>query len=147
MSWRMECRTPDADSLDDRRLRPDPIRPLVLLAIDDDEVRARFAYQLTVSGFDVALTEVATSLSQAVHRPDVIVAAFSAGRPGGGLSVGTLANDPRLQGIPVVAVAPDASDTTRDLARQQGCAAVCVTTCPGSALGAGIRAVLHRSEQ
>jgi CheY-like chemotaxis protein len=138
---------PNADSIDDRRSRQGPIRPLVLLVLDDDEVRARFAYQLTASGFDVAVTEVAAGLRHPVDRPDVIVAALSAARPGGGLSVGILADDPRLRGIPVVAVAGDASDTTRDLARQEGCAAMCVTTCSGATLGAGIRAVLDRSER
>jgi len=132
----MGCRTPDADSIDDRRFRPDPARPIVLLVMDDDEVRARFAYQLTTSGFDVEVAEVADA-RPTEPRPDVIVAALSAGRP----------TDPHLRGIPVVAVTDDTSGTTRDRARQEGCAAVCVNTCSGTALGAGIRALLHREPE
>jgi len=118
----------------------------VLLAIDDDEVRARFAYQLATAGFDVDVAEAARP-RQTVTRPDVIVAALSASRPTGGLSAEILANDPHLRGIPVVAVTDDTSDTTRDRARQEGCAAVCVNTCSGTALGAGIRALLHRESE
>jgi DNA-binding response OmpR family regulator len=142
MGWRM----PDADSIDDRRSGPEAIRPVVLLALDDDEIRARFAFQLAASGFDVAVTQDAAVL-HALGRADVVVAALSARRPGAGLSVEIPANNPRLRGIPLIAVARDASDATRDLARQEGCAAVCVTTCSGAALAAGIRAVLERSRQ
>jgi DNA-binding response OmpR family regulator len=109
---------------------------LVLLAIDDDEVRARFAYQLATAGFEVAVAE-AKDPRPTAPRPDVIVAALSVGRP----------TDPHLRGIPVVAVTDDTSDTTRDRARQEGCAAVCVNTCSGTALGAGIRALLHREPE
>jgi len=116
--------------------------PLVLLAVEDGEVSARFAYQLTASGFSV-VTDAATDLHDA-RRPDVIVAKFAATRPSGGLSIANASDERRLRGIPVVAVADDVGDSTRDLARQEGCAAVCLTTCSGAALAAGIRAVLGR---
>jgi hypothetical protein len=139
----MGCRLADADSIDDIGSRPVSIRPLVLLAIDNDEVRARFAYDLTASGFDVAMTGFAAGLRRA-NRPDVIVAALNARWSRRDLSVGHPSTDRHLLGIPVVAVAGDASATTRDLARREGCAAVCLSTCSGAALAAGIRAVLGR---
>jgi CheY-like chemotaxis protein len=141
----MGSRTPDAHSIDAHRFRRGPVRPLVLLVIDNDEVRARFAYQLAASGFEVAVTDVAAGLHHA-DPPDVIVAALDAGRPGCGSLVASFATDRHLRGTPVVAVASDASAATRDLARQEGCAAVCLTTCSGEALGAGLRAVLDRTD-
>jgi len=140
----MGRRTPDADSIEDRPSQPGSIRPLALLVVADDDVRARFAYQLTVSGFDVDVRDTA-DLRHTPHRPDVIVAAFSSARPGGGLPSG-IADDLRLRGIPVVAITEDSGQITRELARQKGFAAVCLTSCSGTALAAGIRAVLDRSE-
>jgi DNA-binding NarL/FixJ family response regulator len=136
----MGCRTPDADSIDTRPSRRDPIRRVVLLAMGDDEARARFAYQLTASGFDV-VTHAAADLHDA-HRPDVIVAELAATRPGGAPSLAAVHNDARLRDIPVVALADDVSDTTRTRARHEGCAAVCLTTCSVATLAAGIHAVL-----
>lgn len=129
---------PNAESVDDRLLRPTSSRPLVLLAIDDDEVRARFAYELAASGFDVALTAPTTA------RPSIIVSTLSVENRGGGLPAEIRPGDPRSRGVPVIAIAPDANHETRDLARRRGCVAVCVTTCSGVALAAGIRAVLDR---
>jgi hypothetical protein len=50
--------------------------------------------------------------------------------------------NPRLREVPVIAVADDVSDLTQTLARQDGCAAVCLTTCSSTALASGIHAVL-----
>ena len=133
------CRMPNAESVADRLLRRTPIRPLVLLAIDDDDVRARFAYELNASGFNVAVTD------RTGARPSIILATLSAGNRGGGLSADISTGDPRFRGVPVIAIAPDASNETRDLARRHGCVAVCVTTCSGATLAAGMRAVLDRS--
>jgi hypothetical protein len=129
---------PNAERVDDRLLRRTPIRPLVLLAIDDDDVRARFAYELNASGFDVALT------APTAARPSIIVATLSAENRGGGLPAEIGTANPRFRGVPLIAIAPDASTATRDLARRQGCVAVCVTTCSGATLAAGLRAVLDR---
>src|SRR4029079_15886058 len=42
----MRCRTSEADSINPRLSHSVAIRPIVLLALHDDGVRARFAYQL-----------------------------------------------------------------------------------------------------
>lgn len=130
---------PNAESVDDRLLQRTPNRPLVLLAVDDDEVRARFAYELTASGFDVALTAATDA------RPSIIVATLPVESRGGGLPADNLFDDLRFRGVPVIAMAPDASNETCELARRQGCAAVCVATCSGAALAAGMRAVLDHA--
>jgi len=126
---------PNARRVDDRLLRLTPIRPLVLLAIDDDDVRARFAYELNASGFNVAVT------ASTVARPSIIVATLSADR-GGGLPAEIPASDPRFCGVPMIAIAPDASSAMCNLARGQGCVALCVATCSGATLVAGMWAVL-----
>jgi CheY-like chemotaxis protein len=136
----MGCRPPDADSIVAAPSARAAVRPIVLLALKDDDVRARFAYQLTALGFDV-VTQGTAGLEGAC-RPDVIVAELTASRAGGAPSTGLASADARLRAIPVVAVADDVSDTTRNIARRRGCAAVCLATCSASALAAGIHAVL-----
>jgi hypothetical protein len=129
---------PNARRVDDRLLRLTPIRPLVLLAIDDDDVRARFAYELNASGFNVAVT------ASTVARPSIIVTTLSADL-GGGLPAEIRTSDPRFRGVPMIAIAPDASNAMRNIARGQGCVALCVTTCSGATLVAGMWAVLDRT--
>ena len=139
----MDCRSAHADSIP-RPSRGNAISPLVLLAVAADEVRARFAYQLAASGFNV-VTDV-TDLSDAC-RPDVIVADLDTTRPGGTSSIVNASDDPRLRGVPVIAVADDVSDLTQAFARQDGCAAICLTTCSSAALASGIHAVLDCCER
>ena len=136
---------PKSHPLDERLARQTSIRPLVLLAIDNDEIRARFAYELTASGFDVAITPVAARRIFPARRPDVIFAALDTQSGHVGLSASLLHSDP-ARSVPVVALAPDASAVTRDVARHGGCVAVCLTTCTGAALAMGLRAVIERRD-
>jgi DNA-binding NarL/FixJ family response regulator len=46
--------------------------------------------------------------------------------------------------VPIVAVAAEVGAATRDRARREGCAAVCLNTCPPDVLASGLRAVLER---
>jgi len=116
------------------------VRPVILLRLQDDDVRARFAYQLTALGFDV-VTQVAAGVRNPC-RPDLIVAELTAALPAGAPSTGLAAGGEHLRTVPVIGVADDVSDATRTLARRHGCAAVCLATCSAAALGAGIHAVL-----
>jgi DNA-binding NarL/FixJ family response regulator len=136
----MRSRTADADTINARSSRGAAGRPIVLLALQDDDVRAKFAYQLTALGFDV-VTHVTADLRDTC-RPDVIVAKLTAAQSGSASSTGIAAGDGRFRDIPVVAVADDVSDTTRNIARRHGCAAICLATCSAAALAAGIHAVL-----
>ena len=136
----MRCRTSEADSINPRLSHSVAIRPIVLLALHDDGVRARFAYQLTAVGFDV-VTQMPPELCDTC-RPDVIVAELTAASSGDDPSSGIGCGDERLRAIPVVGVADDVSDMTRTIARRRGCAAVCLATCSATALAAGIHAVL-----
>jgi DNA-binding response OmpR family regulator len=132
----------NGQSIDERIVRQASNRPLILLSIDDDDVCAKFAYELTAYGFDVAVTQVLAARHQgAARRPDVIVAALRIQTGIGGLSSHNLGGHP---GVPVVAVAADVGQATRHIAQREGCVAVCLTTCSGVALARGLRAVLER---
>lgn len=140
---------PNAARIDERLSRhrsTRSTRPLVLLAIDDDELRATFAYELVACGFEVAMTNVSDSDDASADRhPDIIVAAVSSESGTGCAAARTSWSDPRLRGVPVVGLAANASGATRDRARRLGCAAVCLATCSGDALARGLRAVLDRA--
>ena len=139
----MGCRSAHAGSIA-RPSSRDSIQPLVLLAVARDELRARFAYQLAASGFTV-VTDL-WNLSDAC-RPDVIVAEFDASRSGGISSAANIAEDARLRGVPMIAVADDVSALTQADARRSGCSAVCLTRCSASALAFGIQSVLDGRER
>jgi DNA-binding response OmpR family regulator len=134
---------PKSHRVDEGDIRQGAIRPLVLLSIADDELRARFAYELTASGFDVTVTHVTLRRTFTARRPDVIVAGLDTQSGNGSLSASLPDSD---SSVPVVALVPDVSDVTRDVARREGCAAVCLTTCTGTALAMGLRAVLQRTD-
>jgi hypothetical protein len=135
---------PNGQTVDERIARQGSIRPLVLLSIDDDDLRAKFAYELTGSGFDVTVIPVVSARRPiAGRRPDVIVAALNSQSGIDSLSSRTLVGDPGARGVPVVAIAPDLSEVMCDVARREGCVAICLTTCTGAALAIGLRAVLE----
>lgn len=137
----MGCRTARADGIG-RPFRDDAIGPVVLLVFARDDLRARFAYDLTASGFDVV-----TDIGGLRPKPDVIVAELDASTPGGISPITAISEQSGLGGLPVIAVTDDVGDRTQTLARRRGCAAVCLTTCSSTALTAGIRAVLGRRER
>lgn len=126
---------PKTTGLDQRRPIEEAIRPIVLLAIDDQQLRATFAYELMASGFDVVATAGARDVT--ASRPDIILVELTAS--------GRFASSVRVDGIPVVGIAPDFSEATRTLALRKGCAAVCVAGCGTAVLTRGLRAVLARS--
>ena len=66
---------PRAESL--ARLQPEsPTRPVVVLAMDDVDTRARYAYAILAAGFDVALDDRALAMDEddSAPPPDILVA-------------------------------------------------------------------------
>jgi DNA-binding response OmpR family regulator len=126
--------------------RPSPIRPLVVLAVDDDEMRAAYAYGLAAAGFDVTTADedAGRPWRASGDGPSIIVAGLSDQQHGGWMRVQQFRHDPRMRGVPIVAVADEVGAATRDRARREGCAAVCLNTCPPAVLASGLRAVLER---
>ena len=123
-----------------------PVRPLVVLAVDDDLRRAEYAYLLSATGFDVATAGNDPSSPARVpdRRPSVIVADVSDVRSDGWTPVQRFKHDPRTRDVPLVAIADEVGTATREHARLEGCVAVCSRTCPVEELAAGLRAVLAR---
>jgi CheY-like chemotaxis protein len=134
---------------DERLPREAPVRPLVVLAVDNDETRATYAYALTATGFDV--TTANDDATWQAHgpetRPDIIVADVSPGSRHGWMLVQKLKRDLPTSEIPIVAVVADADSMTRERAQREHCAAVCVKTCPAEVFASGLRAVLERASR
>ncbi len=127
-----------------RRLSPD--RPLVVLAVDDEKTRAAYAYGLSATGFDVTTTgDTATWRSRGGGRPSIIVAGVSEETRDGWMPVQRFKRDPGMRDVPIVAVAAEVGAATRDRARREGCAAVCLNTCSADVLASGLRAVLDHT--
>ena len=139
----------NSQSHDERLLRQSSTRPLVSIAVDDEETRAAYAYTLFATGFDVTTTDDVNAARDngSAKLPDIIVADVSPGSHHGWDFVRQLRRDRRTCDIPIVAVTVDAGAASRDRARREGCAAVCVKTCPGDLLASGLRAVLDHTNQ
>ena len=111
----------------------------------NDDARAAYSYALAVNGFDVMITGATTEPDgHTVLHPSVIVADVSAERGDGWLRVRTFKREALTSDVPIVAVVPDAGAVTQDRARREGCAALCLVTCPPAVLASGLRAVLER---
>jgi len=127
-----------------RRSLPD--RPLVVLAVDDEETRAAYAYGLAATGFDVTTAgDTTTWRLRAAGRPSIIVAGVSEEGRDGWMPVQRFKRDPGTRDVPIVAVAAQVGAATRDRARREGCAAVCLNTCTPDVLASGLRAVLDHT--
>ena len=123
-----------------------PDRPLVVLAVDDEETRAAYAYGLAATGFDVTTAgDTATWPSRVAGRPSIIVAGVSEEGRDGWMPVQRFKRDPGTCDVPIVAVAAEVGAATRERARREGCAAVCLNTCPPDVLASGLRAVLDHT--
>jgi CheY-like chemotaxis protein len=112
-----------------------------VLALDNDDARAEYTYALAANGFDVTIPNGAAAPHE---HPSVIVVEVSVEGGDGWLRVRTFKREARTREVPIVAVVPDAGAVTQERARQEGCAALCLTTCPPAVLASGLRAVLER---
>jgi CheY-like chemotaxis protein len=112
-----------------------------MLAVDDDEARAAYTYALAANGFDVMIPNGAAAPHE---HPSIIVVDVSIEGGDGWLRVRTFKHEARTHEVPIVAVVADAAPGTQERARREGCAALCLTTCPPGVLASGLRAVLER---
>jgi CheY-like chemotaxis protein len=120
------------------------IRPVVMLAVDDEDARAAYTYALAANGFDVMIPNGAAAPHEHIEHPSVIVVGVSIEGGDDWLRVRTFKREARTREVPIVAVVADAAAGTRERARREGCAALCLTTCPPAVLASGLRAVLER---
>ena len=121
-------------------------RPLVLVVEDDEDTRAMYAYALPAMGFDVTVADDAAKAHAraAATRPDIIVADVESGGRDGWTLLRALRRDPQTHDIPVVAVTEDPAPSVRERAAREGCAALCLKSCPPDRLAIGLRLVLER---
>jgi DNA-binding response OmpR family regulator len=115
-----------------------------MLAVDDDEARAAYTYALAANGFDVMIPNGAVAPDEHIEHPSVIVVGVSLEGGDGWLRVRTVKREARTHDVPIVAVVADAAAGTQERARREGCAALCLTTCPPAVLASGLRTVLER---
>jgi CheY-like chemotaxis protein len=118
--------------------------PVVLVVVGDDERRATYAYALSAIGFGVIATgdPVAWCASGSHESPDIVIVDVSDPRGDGWRVVQRVKREPCMRDIPLVALAAQAGGATRERAQREGCAAVCVDTCPAELIARGLRAVL-----
>jgi CheY-like chemotaxis protein len=112
-----------------------------MLAVDNEDARAEYTYALAANGFDVTIPHGA---AVPYEHPCVIVVDVSVERGDGWLRVRTFKREALTGEVPIVAVVADAGAVTQERARREGCAALCLTTCPPAVLASGLRAVLER---
>jgi CheY-like chemotaxis protein len=126
---------------------PDRIRPLILLVEDQSDLRHLYAYQLTISGYDVIEAE---NGEQAIdrttsHVPDVVLMDLSLPVVDGWEATRRLKGDQRTAHIPVVALTAHDGSGELERATRAGCDWFVPKPCPPDALIAEIRRVLARS--
>jgi DNA-binding NarL/FixJ family response regulator len=120
-----------------------PPRPVVLLAIVDQHVRATRAYVLAAAGFEVMIPD-AIGAAFSTRRPDIVL--IDLGDPGEDADQSAKNFIRDLRGdVPVVGLVPNVENSSCDRARRVGCTAVCLSTCPANVLASGLRAVLGLS--
>jgi DNA-binding response OmpR family regulator len=120
-------------------------RPLVLLALHNDATCAMHAFGLSANGFDV-MTAGRASTTRArgsAPQPHIIIVDLPTASDAGFPRI--LGRDFDTDDIPIVALISNLGTESCDRARQAGCAAVCLTTCPADVLASGLRAVLERA--
>jgi DNA-binding NarL/FixJ family response regulator len=134
----------DLNDPGERFRRDTPLRPLVVLAVDDQEARATYAYALYATGFDVTTTaDGATWQADAPEtRPDIIVVDVSPESRHGWPLVQQLTRYRPTAAIPIVAVVETTDIATRERAQRERCAAICLKSCSADAFASGLRAVL-----
>jgi DNA-binding response OmpR family regulator len=124
-----------------------PTRPVIVLAIDDEEMRATYAFAILAVGFEVMTADHAIDVQhdRRALLADIIVVDVSPASRHGWPFVQKLKRHRRTFDIPVIAVAANVGTATCERARREGCVAVCVRGCPAEMMAAGIRAVLDRA--
>jgi CheY-like chemotaxis protein len=124
----------------------DRAKPLILLVEDERELRAMYAQQLALSGFDVieAGNGADALADTAAHEPDVVLMDLSLPVLDGWEATRRLKNDARTAHIPVVALTAHDESGELERATSAGCDWFVPKPCPPDALVTEIRRVLAR---
>ena len=122
-------------------------RPLVLLVEDQSDLRHLYAYQLTISGYDVIeAANGAEAIDRTTsHVPDVVLMDLSLPVVDGWEATRRLKGDERTAHIPVVALTAHDGSGELQRATRAGCDWFVPKPCPPDALIAEVRRVLART--
>ena len=122
------------------------VKPLVLLVEDHLELRAMYAQQLELSGFDVIqASNGADALTHtAAHAPDLVLMDLSLPVLDGWEATRRLKNDARTAHIPIVALTAHDESGELQRATDAGCDWFVPKPCPPDALDFGDQRVLAR---
>ena len=123
-------------------------RPLVLLVEDQADLRALYAQQLTLSGFDVIEAENGQDaiVSTSAHAPDVVLMDLSLPGIDGWEATRRLKSDTRTAHIPVVALTAHDGSGELQRATRAGCDWFVPKPCPPDALITEVRRVLQTKQ-
>ena len=121
-------------------------KPLILLVEDQLELRALYAQQLELSGFDVILAGNGADalVHTAAHIPDVVLMDLSLPVLDGWEATRRLKNDARTAHIPIVALTAHDGSGELQRATNAGCDWFVPKPCPPDALVTEILRVLAR---
>jgi CheY-like chemotaxis protein len=119
---------------------------LILLVEDQSDLRHLYAYQLTLSGYDVIEAENgAEAIDRTTsHAPDVVLMDLSLPVVDGWEATRRLKGDERTAHIPVVALTAHDGSGELERATRAGCDWFVPKPCPPDALIAEVRRVLAR---
>jgi CheY-like chemotaxis protein len=125
----------------------DRLRPLIVLVEDQSDLRHLYAYQLTISGYDVIeAANGAEAIDRTTsHVPDVVLMDLSLPVVDGWEATRRLKGDQRTAHIPVVALTAHDGSGELQRATRAGCDWFVPKPCPPDALIAEVRRVLARS--
>jgi CheY-like chemotaxis protein len=131
-------------------MKTDPTRPLVILAVEDNEAN-RMLIQAVLEGFGYAVvlassaTEARASIAR--QRPDLILMDVQLPGQDGLALTRQLKADPDVASIPVVAITAHAMASDRQLCLEAGCIGYIAKPFNTRTLGAEINAFLQHASQ
>jgi two-component system, cell cycle response regulator DivK len=131
-------------------MKTDPIRPLVILAVEDNEANRMLIQAVLESrGYGVILASSATEAlaSIARQRPDLILMDVQLPGQDGLALTRPLKADPDLASIPVVAITAHAMASDRQLCLEAGCIGYIAKPFNTRTLGAEIQTFLQPASQ
>jgi CheY-like chemotaxis protein len=115
--------------------------PVVLVVDDHEDTRQMSLIVLRSQGFNALAAEGASSGFDhaCLQKPDVIITDLAMPDGDGWELMQRLSADPRTRDIPVIMLTACATETVRERARQEGCAAFFFKPCAPDVLAAELR--------
>ena len=138
---------PTPITLERRRPRRTPARPLVLIVDGHDDTRELYAVALASLGFQTITVEDGAQAFGRVWEthPDIVVTEIALPQHDGFRLLKDLKRDARTRDIPVIILTSRSESGFRERAAQEGCATVLVKPCLPEELAQALRDVLGQA--